>query len=87
MIEPPPGQNVKKRNQTARIQSRKDFCNWLATTIHIDAITKVESGTAQRYVQRPSVRRRAICGSHQSFWIGGNWVNLVIWAIDIGREF
>jgi hypothetical protein len=35
----------------------------------------------------PSVQRRAICGRHQPFWVDGNWVSLVSWAIDMGREF
>jgi hypothetical protein len=44
-IEPPPGRDVKTgRNQTkpTHIQSRRDFYDWLATTIHIHGIAKVE---------------------------------------------
>jgi Nucleotidyl transferase AbiEii toxin, Type IV TA system len=48
-IEPPPGRDVKTgRNQTkpAQVQSRKDFYDWLAATIRIDGIEKVERDTA-----------------------------------------
>ncbi len=48
-IEPPAGQDVKTgRNQTkpAQVKSRKDFYDWLATTIRIDGIEKVERDTA-----------------------------------------
>jgi len=48
-IEPPPDRDVKTgRNQTkpAQVQSRKDFYDWLATTIKIDGIEKVERYTA-----------------------------------------
>jgi Nucleotidyl transferase AbiEii toxin, Type IV TA system len=48
-IEPPPGRNVKTgRNQTKRahVESRKNFYDWLATTIRIDGIEKVERDTA-----------------------------------------
>jgi hypothetical protein len=48
-IEPPPGRDVKTgRNQTkkAQVQSRKDFYDSLATTIHIGGIEKVERDTA-----------------------------------------
>jgi|SRR5262252_2457851 len=48
-IEPPPDRDVKTgRNQTKprQVQSRKDFYDWLATTIHIDCIEKVERDTA-----------------------------------------
>jgi hypothetical protein len=48
-IEPPAGRDVKTgRNQTkpAQVQSRKDFYDWLATTIRIDGIDKVERDTA-----------------------------------------
>ena len=47
-IEPPPDRDVKTgRNQTksAHVKSRKDFYDWLATTIRIDAIEKVERDT------------------------------------------
>ena len=48
-IEPPAGRDVKTgRNQDKRahVQSRKDFYDWLAKTIRIDGITKVERDTA-----------------------------------------
>jgi hypothetical protein len=48
-IEPPPGRDVKTgRNQTkpAQVQSRRNFYDWLATTIRIDGIEKVERDTA-----------------------------------------
>jgi hypothetical protein len=48
-IEPPPGRDVKTgRNQTkpAQVQSRKDFYDWLAATIRIDGIDKVERDKA-----------------------------------------
>lgn len=48
-IEPPPGQDVKvNRNQTkpAHVQSRRAFYDWLAKTIRIDGIEKVERDTA-----------------------------------------
>jgi hypothetical protein len=47
-IEPPPGHDVKiGHNQTkpAHVQSRRNFYDWLATTIRIDGIEKVERGT------------------------------------------
>jgi len=48
-IDPPADRDVKTgRNQTkpAQVQSRKDFYDWLATTIRIDGIGKVERDTA-----------------------------------------
>src|SRR6266403_3358261 len=48
-IEPPRDQDVKTgRNQDrpAHIQSRRDFYDWLAQTIGIDGIEKVERDTA-----------------------------------------
>ena len=48
-IEPPPGQDVKTgRNQTnpGQVKTRKDFYDWLAKTIKIDGIEKVERDTA-----------------------------------------
>ena len=48
-IDPPPDRDVKiGRNQDkpAQVQSRKDFYDWLATTIRIDGIDKVERDTA-----------------------------------------
>jgi hypothetical protein len=48
-IEPPTDRDVKtRRNQgkPAHIQSRRDFYDWLAKTIHIDGIAKVERDTA-----------------------------------------
>jgi len=48
-IEPPAGRDVKTgRNQvkTAHVQSRKDFYDWLAQTIKIDGVDKVERDTA-----------------------------------------
>jgi Nucleotidyl transferase AbiEii toxin, Type IV TA system len=48
-IEPPPGRDVKtSRNQTkpAQVRSRKDFYDWLAATIRIGGIEKVERDTA-----------------------------------------
>lgn len=49
LIEPPPERQVATRkNQTsaAQVKSRKDFYDWLATTIKIDGITKVARDTA-----------------------------------------
>ncbi|WP_316168743.1 MULTISPECIES: nucleotidyl transferase AbiEii/AbiGii toxin family protein [unclassified Bradyrhizobium] len=48
LIEPPAGQNVKtgkNHDKAAHIQSRKDFFDWLAQTIKIDGIIKVERDT------------------------------------------
>lgn len=48
-IEPPPDRDVKiGRNQTkpAHVQSRRDFYDWLASTIRIDGIVRVERDTA-----------------------------------------
>jgi hypothetical protein len=48
-IEPPEGRDVKTgRNQDkpAHIQSRRDFYDWLAKTIRIDGIDKVERDSA-----------------------------------------
>jgi Nucleotidyl transferase AbiEii toxin, Type IV TA system len=48
-VEPPPGRDVKTgHNQTkpAHVQSRGEFYDWLAATIRIDGITKVERDTA-----------------------------------------
>jgi hypothetical protein len=48
-IEPPADRDVKTgRNQDkpAHVQSRRDFYDWLAKTIRIDGITKVERDTA-----------------------------------------
>jgi hypothetical protein len=48
-IEPPKDQDVKTgRNQRkhAHVQSRKDFYDWLAKTIRIDGVEKVERDTA-----------------------------------------
>jgi hypothetical protein len=48
-IEPPPDQAVKTgRNQRKKkhVESRRAFYEWLAGTIHVDGITKVERATA-----------------------------------------
>jgi hypothetical protein len=48
-IEPPPERKVatgKNQTSAAQVKSRKDFYDWLATTIKIDAITKVARDTA-----------------------------------------
>src|SRR5258708_9983379 len=48
-IEPPPGRDVKTgHNQIkpAQVRSRKDFYDWLATTIRIDGVQKVQRDTA-----------------------------------------
>jgi hypothetical protein len=48
-IEPPEGRDVKVgRNQTspAQVKTRKDFYDWLAQTIRIDGISRVERDTA-----------------------------------------
>jgi hypothetical protein len=48
-IEPPPGRDVKtgrNQNKPAQVQTRKDFYDWLAATIRIDGIDKVERDTA-----------------------------------------
>src|SRR5215469_7305940 len=48
-VEPPPSRDVKTgHNQTkpAHVQSRREFYDWLAATIRIDGITKVERDTA-----------------------------------------
>src|ERR1700739_170798 len=47
-IEPPPGRDVKTgRNQRKppHVQSRRDFYDWLAKTIRIDGIERVERDT------------------------------------------
>jgi|SRR5579872_919783 len=49
LIEPPAGRDVKtgkNHDKPAHIQSRKDFFDWLAQTIKIDGIAKVERDTA-----------------------------------------
>jgi hypothetical protein len=48
-IEPPKDRDVKtgrNHNKPAQVQSRKDFYDWLAKTIRIDGIEKVERDTA-----------------------------------------
>jgi hypothetical protein len=48
-IEPPAGHDVKvgkNQNSAAQIKTRKDFYDWLAQTIKIDGIDKVERDTA-----------------------------------------
>ena len=48
-IDPPKDRDVRTgRNQVspAQVRSRKDFYDWLASTIHIDGIEKVERDTA-----------------------------------------
>lgn len=48
-IEPPAGRDVKtghNQDKPAHVQSRKDFYDWLAKTIRINGITKVERDTA-----------------------------------------
>lgn len=48
-IEPPKDRDVKtgrNHDKDAHIQSRKDFYDWLAKTIHINGIEKVERDTA-----------------------------------------
>jgi hypothetical protein len=48
-IEPPNDRDVKTRsnqNKRAHIQSRRDFYDWLAKTIRIDGVEKVERDTA-----------------------------------------
>ena len=48
-IDPPKDRNVRTgRNQVspAQVRSRKEFYDWLASTIHIDGIQKVERDTA-----------------------------------------
>jgi hypothetical protein len=47
-IEPPPGRDVKTgRNQTSppQVRTRREFYDWLAATIRIDGIDKVERDT------------------------------------------
>ena len=49
LIEPPASRNVKtgkNHDKLAHIQSRKAFFDWLAQSIKIDGITKVERDTA-----------------------------------------
>ena len=48
-IEPPADQDVKtgrNHDKPAHIQSRRDFYDWLAKTIHINGIEKVARDTA-----------------------------------------
>src|SRR5258708_37306152 len=48
-IDPPAGRDVKTgRNQDspAQVQTRREFYDWLAKTMHIDGIDKVERDTA-----------------------------------------
>jgi hypothetical protein len=48
-IEPPPDRDVKtgrNHRKPAQVKSRKEFYDWLATTIRIDGIDKVERDTA-----------------------------------------
>ena len=49
LIEPPSGHDVKtgrNQNKPAHIQTRRDFYDWLAQTIKIEGILKVERDTA-----------------------------------------
>jgi hypothetical protein len=49
LIEPPPDRDVKvgrNQNSRAQAQTRKDFYDWLAGTIRIDGVEKVERDTA-----------------------------------------
>jgi predicted nucleotidyltransferase component of viral defense system len=49
LIEPPPVRQVatrKSQTSAAQVKSRKDFYDWLATTIKINGITKVARDTA-----------------------------------------
>src|SRR6266436_247841 len=48
-IEPPAGRDVKtgrNQNSPAQVQTRREFYNWLAKTIRIDGINKVQRDTA-----------------------------------------
>ncbi len=48
-IEPPRADDVKtgrNQNSPAHVQSRRDFYDWLAKTIRIDGIERVERDTA-----------------------------------------
>lgn len=49
LIDPPPDRHVatgRNQDKPNHVQSRKDFYDWLAKTIHIKGITKVERDTA-----------------------------------------
>jgi hypothetical protein len=48
-IEPPPDRDVKtgrNQNSPAQVKSRRDFYDWLAATIRIDGVERVERDTA-----------------------------------------
>lgn len=67
LIEPPPGRDVKTRrnqNKPAHIQTRKDFYDWLARTIKIDGILKVERDTA--FDDTPNYRSAGIRLNYES---------------------
>jgi len=67
LIEPPPGLDVKTRrnqNKPTHIQTRKDFYDWLARTIKIDGILKVERDTA--FDDTPNYRSAGIRLNYES---------------------
>jgi hypothetical protein len=67
LIEPPPGHDVKtgrNQNKPTHIQTRKDFYDWLARTIKIDGILKVERDTA--FDDTPNYRSAGIRLNYES---------------------
>ncbi|WP_051311355.1 nucleotidyl transferase AbiEii/AbiGii toxin family protein [Bradyrhizobium sp. Cp5.3] len=67
LIEPPAGQDVKtgkNHDKPAHIKSRKDFFDWLAQTIKIDGIIKVQRDTA--FDDVPDYRNGGIRLSYKS---------------------
>jgi hypothetical protein len=67
LIEPPPGHDVKtgrNQNKPPHIQTRKDFYDWLAQTIKIDGILKVERDTA--FDDAPNCRSAGVRLNYES---------------------
>ena len=67
LIEPPSGHDVKtgrNQNKPAHIQTRRDFYDWLAQTIKIEGILKVERDTA--FDDAPNYRSAGIRLNYES---------------------
>jgi hypothetical protein len=67
LIEPPPGHDVttgRNQNRPTHIQTRKDFYDWLAQTIKIDGILKVERDTV--FDDTPNYRSAGIRLNYES---------------------
>ena len=67
LIEPPSGHDVKtgrNQNKPAHIQTRRDFYDWLAQTIKIEGILKVERDSA--FDDAPNYRSAGIRLNYES---------------------